>query len=55
MRERQSIKKEKPMSLPKTYSTVVELCQPHILPDTQAPETVLAPILFPIYPGTDVG
>lgn len=55
MRERQSIKKEKPMSRHKMYPKVVKLCQPHILPDTQAPEIVLASIPLPIYPGTGVG
>lgn len=54
MRERQRIKKEKPMSLHKMYPKVVKLFQSHILPDTQGPEIVLASIPLPVYPGTDM-
>lgn len=37
------------------YPKVVKLCQPHVVPDTQAPEIVLVSIPFRFYPGTDTG
>lgn len=43
------------MSLHKMYPKVVKLFQPHILPDTQGAEIVLASIPLPVYPGTDMG
>lgn len=55
MRERQSTEKEKPMSLHKMCLKVGKLCQPHILPDTQAPEIVLISIPLLFFPGTNVG